>query len=66
MATEIRVDQDTINQIYALLELPRRPPHPEPETTRCYQPGTRDDQALLKKAEAARNGAKFTRLLLRS
>jgi putative DNA primase/helicase len=60
---EIRADQDAINRIYALLKPPRQAPLPEPETVRRrYQPITRDDQALLRKAGAARNGAKFTRL----
>ncbi|QBD75163.1 hypothetical protein EPA93_03800 [Ktedonosporobacter rubrisoli] len=59
---EIRTDQEAIHQIYALLKPPRQQPRPEPETIRRYQPITRDDQALLKKAGEARNGAKFTRL----
>lgn len=59
---EIRADQEAINRIYALLKPPRQAPLPEPETARRYQPMTQDAQAVLRKAGAARNGAKFTRL----
>lgn len=59
---EIRADQDAIHRIYALLKPPRQQPLHEPETIRRYQPITQDDQALLRKASAARNGDKFSSL----
>jgi putative DNA primase/helicase len=61
-ATEIRADQEAINQIYALLKAPEpEREQPRPEERKSYSL-TSGDAEVIRKAKAARNGSKFTSL----
>ena len=58
---EIREDQAAINRIYELLKAPERE-QPRPEREQKRYSLAAGDTDVIRKAEGARNGAKFTRL----
>ena len=60
-ATEIRADQEAINQIYALLKPPEREMQRPQPAQRSYSLISGDEE-VLSKASRARNGAKFISL----